>query len=56
MRIRGLAPNDPRRAQYQFWIFDATRNERDPVDGGVSDVTAGEVVVPITHGCRCASR
>lgn len=48
MRIRGLAPNDPRLAQYQLWIFDATRNERYPVDGGVFDVTAGEVLVPIT--------
>ncbi len=47
MRIRGLAPNDPRVAQYQLWIFDATRNERYPVDGGVFDVTTGEVLVPI---------
>ncbi|MEX1025840.1 MAG: anti-sigma factor [Planctomycetota bacterium] len=56
MRIRGLAPNDPTAAQYQLWIFDATRTEENsvagagaiPVDGGVFDVTAGELVVPIT--------
>lgn len=47
MRIRGLAANDPAALQYQLWIFDGTRDERYPVDGGVFDVTAGEVVVPI---------
>jgi hypothetical protein len=47
MRIRGLAANDPRRAQYQLWIFDAKRDQATPVDGGVFDVRDGEVVVPI---------
>jgi hypothetical protein len=47
MRIRGLAPNDPARAQYQLWIFDGQREEAHPVDGGVFDVGQGEVVVPI---------
>ncbi|MDX2192051.1 MAG: anti-sigma factor [Gemmatimonadales bacterium] len=49
MRIRGLAPNDARRLQYQLWIFDAERDERYPVDGGVFDVPAegGEVLVPV---------
>jgi len=49
MRFRGLAPNDPTENQYQLWIFDATRDERHPVDGGVFDVdpATGEVVVPI---------
>jgi len=48
MRLEGLAPNDPTEAQYQLWIFDAARDERHPVDGGVFDVKAGdEVVVPI---------
>jgi len=48
MRFTGLAPNDPRREQYQLWIFDAQRDERYPVDGGVFDVDAeGEVVIPI---------
>lgn len=49
MRFRGLAPNDPAVAQYQLWIFDAERDERFPVDGGVFDVPPGsdEVMVPI---------
>jgi anti-sigma-K factor RskA len=49
MRIRGLAANDPTKSQYQLWIFDASRDERYPVDGGVFDVDpkSGEVVVPI---------
>lgn len=49
MRFRGLQPNDPAVAQYQLWIFDAERDERYPVDGGVFDVPAGadEVLVPI---------
>jgi len=50
MRFRGLAANDPARAQYQLWIFDAERNEAHPVDGGVFDVPAqadGDVVVRI---------
>jgi anti-sigma-K factor RskA len=50
MRFRGLAANDPTQSQYQLWIFDAERDERYPVDGGVFDVPAdggGEVLVPI---------
>jgi hypothetical protein len=49
MRFRGLATNDPSRAQYQLWIFDKTRDEKYPVDGGVFDVDSetGDVVVPI---------
>lgn len=49
MRIRGLAPNDPAEMQYQLWIFDAGRDDRFPVDGGVFDVPAGvdEALVPI---------
>lgn len=50
MRIRGLAPNDPTKEQYQLWIFDTERGDTFPVDGGVFDVKAdarGEVVVPI---------
>lgn len=47
MRFNGLAANDPRRARYQLWIFDETRDERYPVDGGLFDVQAQEVVVPI---------
>jgi hypothetical protein len=49
MRFRGLAPNDPAVAQYQLWIFDAGRDDRFPVDGGVFDIPAGvdEALVPI---------
>jgi hypothetical protein len=50
MRFRGLAANDPSKAQYQLWIFDAERNEAYPVDGGVFDVPAesdGDVVIKI---------
>ena len=39
--------NDPSRAQYQLWIFDAKREQAHPVDGGVFDVRDGEVIVPI---------
>jgi len=48
MTFAGLAPNDPARQQYQLWIFDATRDERYPVDGGVFDVEPGAApaVVP----------
>ncbi len=49
MRFRGLAKNDPHGWQYQLWIFDKTRDDKYPVDGGVFDVDAdtGDVVVPI---------
>jgi anti-sigma-K factor RskA len=49
MRIAGLQPNDRARWQYQLWIFDKTRDQKYPVDGGVFDVPAGasEVLVPI---------
>ncbi len=52
MRFSGLAANDPSQTQYQLWIFDAGRDDRYPVDGGVFDVPAGadEVVVPIRAG------
>lgn len=45
----GLAPNDPALRQYQLWIFDAGRDKRYPVDGGVFDIPASatEVVIPI---------
>ena len=48
MRFRGLPANDPRLHQYQMWIFDATRDEKYPIDGGVFNIGAdGEVIVPI---------
>lgn len=49
MRFSGLAANSPSEFQYQLWIFDAERDERFPVDGGVFDIPAdgGDVVIPI---------
>jgi hypothetical protein len=49
LHFTGLAANDPAVHQYQIWIFDAGRDKRFPVDGGVFDVPANtaEVVVPI---------
>jgi anti-sigma-K factor RskA len=55
LRLRGLAVNDPRRPQYQLWIFDKNQDERYPIDGGVFDVDrAGEVVIPIRAAIRVA--
>jgi hypothetical protein len=49
MRFVGLAVNDAKAWQYQLWIFDRTRDEAFPVDGGVFNVTSdGEVIVPIS--------
>ena len=49
MRFVGLRRNEPNAEQYQLWIFDATRDERYPVDGGVFDVSGAREgdVVPI---------
>jgi hypothetical protein len=49
LHFAGLAANDPAVHQYQIWIFDAARDKRYPVDGGVFDVPANatEVVIPI---------
>lgn len=49
MLIEGLVPNDPTALQYQLWIFDESRDDRFPVDGGVFDVPAGggPTIVPI---------
>lgn len=49
MRFAGLAANDPAKNQYQLWVFDAARDEKYPVDGGVFDIPPGakEVLVPI---------
>lgn len=47
LRLSGLPANDPRRAQYQLWVVDASRDVH-PVDGGVFDIAAnGEAVIPI---------
>ena len=53
MRFQGLAANDSKLHQYQLWIFDATRGDKFPVDGGVFDIpndgeaNRNEVIVPI---------
>lgn len=49
MTFRGLPVNNPREEQYQLWIFDAERDKRYPVDGGVFNVESktGEVIVAI---------
>ena len=49
MHIVGLQANDRMRWQYQLWIFDKTRDQKYPVDGGVFDIPAGQtdVYVPI---------
>lgn len=49
VRFRGLQANNANQQQYQLWIFDGTRDERYPVDGGVFDIPAGqsEVIIPI---------
>ena len=48
MQFSGLQSNDPRVEQYQLWIFDGTRDDAHPVDGGVFDINQnGEVIVPI---------
>ena len=52
MRFVGLKPNDPALQQYQIWVFDAGRDQRYPVDGGIFDVPAcgGDIVIPIRVG------
>jgi hypothetical protein len=54
LRLQGFAPNDPNAARYQLWIFDAGRDDRYPVDGGVFDVPAGRdvVVIPVKPALR----
>jgi hypothetical protein len=48
MELAGLPRNDPDVEQYQLWIFDATRSDAFPVDGGVFDIpTDGPNVVAI---------
>ncbi len=49
MILTGIPANDPRKAQYQLWIVDPTRDADAPVDGGVFDIPSNgsPVVVPI---------
>jgi anti-sigma-K factor RskA len=50
LRFRGLQANNSNELQYQLWIFDGSRDERFPIDGGVFDIPSGqsEVIIPIT--------
>jgi len=50
LKLRGLRRNDPNVEQYQLWIFDARRDERFPVDGGVFNVShaSGDEVIRFT--------
>jgi hypothetical protein len=47
--LTGLVPTAQTARQYQIWIFDAARDDRYPVDGGVFDVPAGtqQLTVPV---------
>jgi hypothetical protein len=49
MRFLGLRRNEPNAEQYQLWIFDARRDERYPVDGGVFNISGAKDgdVIPI---------
>jgi hypothetical protein len=49
MRFVGLRRNEPNAEQYQLWIFDARRDERYPIDGGVFNISGarGGDVIPI---------
>jgi hypothetical protein len=54
LTFEGLEPNEHSGRQYQLWIFDGTRDDRYPVDGGVFDVPRGvaTVTVPIRPALR----
>jgi hypothetical protein len=48
----GLPPNNSDQHQYQLWIFDGSRSNEFPVDGGVFNARAnadGAVVIPIEN-------
>lgn len=48
IRFHNLPVNDKTKETYQLWIFDANRDEKIPVDGGVFDVDQnGDVIIPI---------
>ncbi|MBC8128304.1 MAG: anti-sigma factor [Gloeobacteraceae cyanobacterium ES-bin-144] len=50
MTLSGIPANDPKKAQYQLWIVDPTRDADAPVDGGVFDIPndGSPIVIPIT--------
>lgn len=59
VKIKGLAANDPKKFQYQFWIFDGTRPAETPVSAAVFDISqasydaaTGEYIIPINPAVR----
>lgn len=40
MRFQGLPVNDAATTCYQLWIFDKTQDPKEPIDGGIFDVTS----------------
>lgn len=44
--VTGLPKNDPTKSQYQLWLVDPKRDSK-PVDGGVFDVVADGMKIPI---------
>lgn len=54
MRLCNLCENNPGECQYQLWIFDAERDDRYPIDGGVFDIRRDrpETIVPIRAKLR----
>jgi hypothetical protein len=54
MRFLNLRKNDPNQFQYQIWIFDAERDDRYPIDGGVFNIGEDqrETIVPIRAKLR----
>jgi hypothetical protein len=52
VRLASFPENDPAKNQYQLWIFDKSRDEKYPVDGGVFNIAKGpassaEIIIPI---------
>jgi anti-sigma-K factor RskA len=48
LEVSGLPVNNPTQKQYQLWIVDPGRTHKEPVDGGVFDITKdGTVLIPI---------
>jgi hypothetical protein len=56
LTVTGLPPNAESGRQYQLWIFDGSRDDRYPVDGGVFDVAAGShaLTIPIRPALKVA--
>jgi anti-sigma-K factor RskA len=59
LEVRGLKPNDPSKEQYQLWIVDAGRTDKEhaqPVSGGVFDVKPdGTALVRVDPAIKVSS-